>query len=170
MSKQPNQDKSSKTEKPLNIPEGLDARRQELEQRLRQDLDKLDDLRREVEQRLTQEVVQLVAASGHSMRGLKFAVFNERAFRLEVILSCVFIPLAFVLGNSFTDTALLLVVIGLVLVTELLNSAIEATVDRISLEHHELSGRAKDLGSAAVWISLVFAGVVWGLKLLSLVF
>ncbi|RKF15576.1 diacylglycerol kinase [Alginatibacterium sediminis] len=139
----------------------IKQRRRELELRLRQDLERIDALRREVEQRLNQEVVQLVAASGHSLRGLNFAARHERAFRLELLCFIFVIPLGLWLGDNMSERAILIGVCALVLITELLNSAIEATVDRISLDHHELSGRAKDLGSAAVWISIVLAIVVW---------
>lgn len=75
-------------------------------------------------------------------------------------------PCAFWLGEDLAQTALLLAVLGLVLVVELLNSAVEATVDRIGTERHPLAGRAKDMGSAAVFVSLLLAAVVWALVLI----
>ena len=73
------------------------------------------------------------------------------------------LPFAFFLGRHATEVALLITVLGIVLITELLNSAIEAVVDRVSSEQHELAGRAKDMGSAAVAISLLLAAIVWSL-------
>ncbi len=102
----------------------------------------------------------------HTLAGLKAAYRHEDAFRQEVLLAAILIPLAFFLAAQGLDRALLIGSVLLVLVVELLNSAIEAVVDRISLEHHELSRRAKDLGSAAVFLSLANALAIWGLVLL----
>ena len=90
---------------------------------------------------------------------------HEEAFRQEVLLFIAAVPLAVWLGESPIEKLLLIGSIILVLVVELLNSAVEAVVDRVGLEHHELSGRAKDIGSAAVMLSLIWAAVTWTLIL-----
>ncbi len=108
---------------------------------------------------------RLINAAGFSCQGLNAACRHEAAFRQELFASLVIIPLAFWLGESAIESALLFAVWLLVLITELLNSSIEAVVDRISDEHHELAGRAKDIGSAAVLIALINAAVVWVLVL-----
>ena len=105
-------------------------------------------------------------AFGWSMAGLRSALQNEAAFRQEAALCLLLAPVALWLGASGTERALLVGSLSLVLVAELLNSAIEAVVDRIGPEHHQLSGRAKDIGSAAVFISLVNVLLVWLLVLL----
>lgn len=97
----------------------------------------------------------------YSIAGLKAAYTNEAAFRQEVWLALVLIPLALFVPVSFTHKALLISSVILVILTELLNSGIEAVVDRISYEHHELSKRAKDIGSAAVLMSLLIVVVIW---------
>jgi diacylglycerol kinase (ATP) len=99
----------------------------------------------------------------YSLQGITVAWQHEAAFRQEAVLSIILIPLAFLVGDSAVERALLAGSCLLVLVTELLNSAIEATVDRIGSDQHELSGRAKDMGSAAVFISLCTVGLTWGL-------
>ncbi len=104
----------------------------------------------------------LVNATRWSLQGLAAAWHHEAAFRQEVAASLVLVPLALWLGENGVERALLLGSWLLVLVTELLNSAIEAVVDRVGEDPHPLSGRAKDLGSAAVMVSLVQAAVVWG--------
>jgi diacylglycerol kinase (ATP) len=109
---------------------------------------------------------RLIRAAGYSWQGLVAAFRNEPAFRQEVALSFLFIPLALWLGHTGLERALLVAVWLLVLMFELLNSAIEAVVDRIGSERHELSGRAKDIGSAASFVAQVNAGVVWLLVLL----
>ena len=106
---------------------------------------------------------RLWAATGYSIRGLRSAWINETAFRQELLLVLLLTPLAFWLGTTQTQRALLILSLLLILITELLNSAIEAVVDRIGTETNELSGRAKNLGSAAVMIALIAAGCVWGL-------
>ncbi len=108
---------------------------------------------------------RLLRATVYSWQGLAAAFRNEAAFRQEVALSLIVIPLALWLGDSGTERALLVMVWVLVLVVELLNSAIEAAVDRIGAERHALAGRAKDIGSAAVLVALVNAGLVWLLML-----
>jgi diacylglycerol kinase (ATP) len=101
----------------------------------------------------------------YSMEGFKAAFRNEDAFRQEVLLAAILIPLALFLPASGLGKALMVTSVLLVLVVELLNSAIEATVDRISFENHQLAKRAKDIGSAAVFVSLWNVVVVWGLVL-----
>jgi len=98
----------------------------------------------------------------YSMQGLRAAFRYEEAFRLE-LLACLFmVPFGLWLGSTPVEYALLFSSLLLVLIVELINSAIEAIVDRISIEQHELSGRAKDIGSAAVFISLFYVALIWG--------
>jgi len=106
-------------------------------------------------------------ALGYSMAGLKAAYQNEDAFRQEVWMAVLLIPLACFLGETGIARAMLIASVLLVIMVELLNSAVEATVDRISLENHRLAKRAKDIGSAAVLISLLNLAIVWGLVVLS---
>ncbi len=110
-------------------------------------------------------VKRLLRAAGYSWQGLTAAFRNEAAFRQEVAFTLILIPLALWLGDGGSERALLVMAWILVLVVELLNSAIEAVVDRFGEERHELAGRAKDIGSAAVLIALVNAGLVWLLVL-----
>lgn len=114
----------------------------------------------------TSSLTRLVKATQFSWKGLKAAYSNEQAFRQEVYLSIVLIPLALYLGENGLERALLISVVLLILVIELLNSGIEAIVDRVSTDHHELSGRAKDIGSAAVLLALINAVIVWALILI----
>jgi len=100
------------------------------------------------------------------MAGLRAALVHEDAFRQESMLALVLVPVALVIGGSGIGKALMVASVLLVLVVELINSAIEATVDRVSLEDHHLAKRAKDIGSAAVMISLVNVALVWSLVLL----
>ena len=109
---------------------------------------------------------RLINAFGYSVDGLKAAYHNEDAFRQEVLMAVILIPLACYLGNDAVAKALMIGSVLLVLMVELLNSAIEATVDRISLENHQLAKRAKDIGSAAVLVSLVNLAAVWALLIL----
>jgi diacylglycerol kinase (ATP) len=102
----------------------------------------------------------------YSMDGFRAAFRHEDAFRQEVLLACLMIPFAVFLPASGVGKALMVGSVLLVLIVELLNSAVEATVDRISLENHLLAKRAKDLGSAAVFVSLVNVVVVWAFVLL----
>jgi diacylglycerol kinase (ATP) len=111
--------------------------------------------------RSTFDLLRLFHAFGYSFQGLRAAFVNEAAFRQEVILAIVFIPLGLWLGATGLERALLVGSVLLVMIVELLNSGIEAVVDRLGDEHHELSGRAKDTGSAAVLFSLVNAVAVW---------
>ena len=102
----------------------------------------------------------------YSLDGFRAAWKHEDAFRQEALLACVLIPLAFFLGDGAIGRALMIASVLLVLIVELINSAIEAAVDRISLENHLLAKRAKDIGSAAVLIALINVLLVWGLVLL----
>ncbi|HRP23428.1 diacylglycerol kinase [Thauera sp.] len=101
----------------------------------------------------------------YSVDGLKAAYRHEDAFRQELWLAVLAVPLALWLTDSAVARALMIGSVLLVLIVELVNSAIEATVDRVSLERHQLAKRAKDIGSAAVLIALINAAVVWGLML-----
>lgn len=102
----------------------------------------------------------------YSLAGLSAAYRHEDAFRQEVLLAALLLPLALWLPVTGVGKAMMVASVLLVLVVELLNSAIEATVDRVSLENHRLAKRAKDIGSAAVLISLINVALVWGLVLL----
>jgi diacylglycerol kinase (ATP) len=104
---------------------------------------------------------RIVHAGLNSWQGLRHAFMHESAFRQEVALSAVMLPLAIWLPVTTVERLLLIGSVLLVLIVELLNSGIEAAIDRISLERHPLSGLAKDLGSAAVLIALLLAGLVW---------
>jgi diacylglycerol kinase (ATP) len=108
---------------------------------------------------------RIFRAFGTSLRGIAGAFREEAAFRQELALAMVVIPLGLWLGKNGIERALLIAPMFLVLVVELINSAIEATVDRIGLERHTLSGLAKDIGSAAVLMSLLLLAVVWLLVL-----
>jgi diacylglycerol kinase (ATP) len=108
---------------------------------------------------------RLFRAFGNTIKGLAGAYREEAAFRQELALAVVVIPLGLWLGRNGIERALLIAPMFLVLVVELVNSAIEATVDRIGLERHTLSGLAKDIGSAAVFMSLLLLAVVWVLVL-----
>jgi diacylglycerol kinase (ATP) len=104
-------------------------------------------------------------ATQYSVAGLKAAFRHEDAFRQEVVLAALLIPAALLAPASGGGKALMVGSVVLVLVVELLNSAVEAVVDRVSLEEHELAKRAKDIGSAAVMLALINVPVVWGLVL-----
>jgi diacylglycerol kinase (ATP) len=108
---------------------------------------------------------RVIRATGYSMRGLADAYRGESAFRQEFWLAVPMLPLAAWLGRGWVETALLMGSVWLVLIVELLNSSIEAAIDRISFEQHELSRRAKDLASAAVLLSLLLCAAVWGAAL-----
>lgn len=105
---------------------------------------------------------RIIHAAGYSWAGLKAAYTGESAFRQETWLCILAAPLSFWLAKTWEQAALLLGSLLLVLIVELLNSAIEAVVDRVSFERHELSKRAKDIASAAVLMSLLLAGGIWG--------
>ncbi len=109
---------------------------------------------------------RILRAFGSSCAGLAARTADEAAFRQELALAVVVMPLGLWLGHSAVERALLVAPVLLVLIVELLNSAIEATVDRIGPERHVLAGLAKDIGSAAVLLSLVLLAVVWLIVLL----
>jgi diacylglycerol kinase (ATP) len=108
---------------------------------------------------------RLLRAFDSSAKGLRGAFREEAAFRQELLLACIALPLGLWLGRNGIERALLAGPVLLLLIVELLNSAIEATVDRIGLERHELAGLAKDIGSAAVLLSISLLGLVWLLVL-----
>lgn len=110
-------------------------------------------------------IKRIIAAAGFSILGLRAAWKHESAFRQELMLAVILLPLAFWLGQTAVERAVLIITLFIVVITEVLNSSIEAVVDRISDEQHKLAGRAKDMGSAAVFLSLLLVGVVWGLLL-----
>ena len=110
-------------------------------------------------------IKRLANAFTYSIAGTLAAFKHEDAFRQEVILSVVLIPLAIYLGQTAIEQALMIASILLIIIVELLNSSLESTVDRISVKRHKLSKRAKDIGSAAVFFSLVNASVIWFLIL-----
>lgn len=113
----------------------------------------------------TKGFTRVIKAAGYSLKGLKAAWINEAAFRQESVAAVIAIIIAFCLDISYVDRILLISSVVLVAIVELLNSAIEAVVDRIGSEYHELSGRAKDIGSAAVFISIGLALFIWTLIL-----
>lgn len=106
-------------------------------------------------------IARIVDATGYSWKGFCAAFKHEAAFRQELFLLLVLTPLALWLGEGGVEYALLIGSLLLVLMVELLNSAVEAVVDRIGPEHHKLAGRAKDIGSAAVFVALVNAALIW---------
>jgi diacylglycerol kinase (ATP) len=110
---------------------------------------------------------RILNAAGYSLAGLAAAARHEDAFRQELLLCAVLAPLALWLGENGVERALLIGCLLLVLIVELLNSAIEAAVDRISFENHRLAKRAKDIGSAAVMLSLANAAVIWLIVIVS---
>jgi diacylglycerol kinase (ATP) len=112
-----------------------------------------------------QGLKRLWLATGHSLRGLRLSYSSEAAFRQEVWLAVVLLPLAFLLGESAVERAMLAGSVLVLLIVELLNTAIEVVVDRIGLERHALSGFAKDAGSAAVMLTLALVALTWGLIL-----
>ena len=103
---------------------------------------------------------RILHAGGYSIQGLR-AGWGEPAFRQEAILSWALLPLAFWLGQSWVETALLAGSVVLVMIVELLNTSVESAIDRIGPEWHDLSKRAKDMGSAAVLLSLLLCGGIW---------
>ncbi len=108
---------------------------------------------------------RIIRATRVSYVGMGWAVREEEAFRIELILFLLMVPFAFWLGGNAVERIILFWSLLLVLIVELLNTAVEVVVDRIGLERHVLSGRAKDLGSAAVHLSLLQVPIVWGLVL-----
>lgn len=104
---------------------------------------------------------RVIKASGNSFRGIRDAFRHEAAFRQELLLSVILLPLSFWLAQTVLEWLLLITPLFVLIIVELLNSAVENTVDRIGTQRHTLSGRAKDMASAAVMFSLVFLAVVW---------
>jgi len=109
---------------------------------------------------------RIIDATGYSWKGFKAAWTHEAAFRQELILALIGIPLAIYLAEDKIELLWLILPLFLLIIAELINSAIEAVVDRISEEHHELSGRAKDIGSAVVFVSLLLLAVIWSVVLI----
>ncbi|MCP1313631.1 diacylglycerol kinase [Halomonas sp. 707D7] len=107
-------------------------------------------------------ITHLIHSTRYSWKGLKAAFANEAAFRQELVICAIMLPLAWWLADTALAWLMLVGSLFMVLIVELLNSAVENVVDRIGTEHHELSGRAKDIGSAAVMLSLIMAGLTWG--------
>ena len=114
-----------------------------------------------VRQSAPRNVFQIIKAFKWSMKGLKAAWDYESSFRLEVYLFVLLAPLGFWLGQNGVEKALLVSSLILVLIVEVINSAVEAVVDRFGGEHHELSGRAKDLGSASVFLADIVVLLCW---------
>jgi len=110
-----------------------------------------------------QGLERIINAAGHSMHGLQGTWRTEAAFRQECLLLCILFPLAIWLGETSVQIAILLMSCIIVLIVELLNTAIEVAIDRVGMERHELSGKAKDVASAAVLLSLIQVALVWGL-------
>jgi diacylglycerol kinase (ATP) len=110
-------------------------------------------------------LTRLQGAWANSLRGLRMAYRGEQAFRQEVALAAIAVPMAFWIGRSWVEVAVLAGCVWLVMVVELLNSAIEAAIDRIGPERHALSGRAKDVASAAVWMALALCIAIWSAAL-----
>lgn len=109
-------------------------------------------------------------ALGYSLQGLSLALRSESAFRQEAVLALVMLPAAFWLGRTWVEATLLAGTVLLVLIVELLNSGIEAAIDRVSYDMHELSKRAKDFGSAAVLLALLICGGTWAAALFQRLF
>jgi diacylglycerol kinase (ATP) len=105
---------------------------------------------------------RLLGTFKNSLAGLSIAFKSEEAFRVEALLMAIALPAIYWVAESVMESLLLLIVTALILITELINSAVEATVDRVGMDYHELSKKAKDIGSAAVLISLLLAAVTWG--------
>ncbi|MCB1722752.1 MAG: diacylglycerol kinase [Chromatiaceae bacterium] len=111
-------------------------------------------------------LTRIVRAFGYSLQGFLACYRHEAAFRQEVLLAIVLVPLGLWLGGTGVERSLLVGSWLLVMIVELINSAIEATVDRFGPEHHKLSGRAKDIGSASVFLAITLAATVWALVLI----
>ena len=112
------------------------------------------------------DIGRIAKATGYTYAGLRDALLHHPAFGQELVLGIVLTPIAIWLGDTGLERAMLLGSLILVLIVELINSAIETAVDRIGTERNELSARAKDLGSAAVFVSLINVPLIWGLVLL----
>ena len=113
---------------------------------------------------------KLYTAFKYSCNGLKDAWLNQWAFRFEIAILIIAIPLTFLIGRSSVEYAILISSVFLLLIVELLNSAIETTVNRISMERHELSGLAKDLASAAIMLTGVNAAIIWSIFIIARLF
>lgn len=113
----------------------------------------------------TKSFARIFKATTYSLAGLKAALNNEAAFRQELILFAILAPIGYWLGENNFERSVLIAALMLVLIVELLNSAIENTIDRISKERHDISRRAKDIASAAVFLSLLNVVIVWTLLL-----
>lgn len=111
-------------------------------------------------------IPRLMAAARYSLAGLRAAFASEEAFRLEVLVLVVGAPLALWLGESPVEKVLLIGSLLLLMIVELLNTAVEVLVNRIGSDYHELSGKAKDIGSAAVFVAMAMVVMVWGILLL----
>jgi len=107
---------------------------------------------------------RLVAATRYSWQGFKAAWLHEEAFRMEATLALAFVPLAFIIGETVSHQIALVITCGLVILAEVINTAIESIVDRIGTERDPLSGQAKDLGSAAVFVTLGLFLLVWAVS------
>lgn len=111
-------------------------------------------------------LTRIIRAFSYSLQGFRACYRHEAAFRQETLAAAVLVPLGLWLGGDGVERSLLVGSWLLVMIVELLNSAIEATVDRFGPEHHQLSGRAKDIGSASVFLAISLATAVWGLILI----
>lgn len=112
---------------------------------------------------MTGLIMRLYKAFNHSWKGLRYAWQSQWAFRFELVLLIVAIPFAFYIGNSATQHVLMISSVVILPMTELLNSSIETTIDRIGFEHHELSGLAKDMASAAMVVAGINVLIIWGI-------
>ena len=112
-------------------------------------------------------IKRIISAGGFSLKGLSAAYRHEAAFRQEVWLAMVLVPAALWLGQTWLEKTLLISAVLVLLIVELLNSAIEAVVDRIGEEYHDLAGRAKDMGSAAVFLAMGLLVLIWAGVLLN---
>ena len=108
-------------------------------------------------------IARIIDATGYSLKGLRAALKHESAFRQELVIGLLLLPVGIWLGQTAVEYSLLMGSLFLVLIVEILNSAIEAVVDRTGDEYHALSGRAKDMGSAAVMLAILNVFVIWGL-------
>lgn len=119
----------------------------------------------ELRKQQTRGLKRLINAVRYSMQGIRCAARHEAAFRQEACLLVIGVPCAFWVAQTIWQAALLVSSLVLIMVIEMINSALESLVDRVSTEFHELSGRTKDMGSAAVLLSIVIAGILWAAAL-----